>query len=657
MAKATLHDDVYSEDESTSEFERHVAAICGHEAAAFVITGTMANQLAIRALLEQPPYAILADAHAHIIHWEAGGVAHLSGAMVQAIRPLNGRFLTVEDAMKHSVVTDDVHKAPTRVITVENTSSGSVIPLRELQKLKHWAAANGIAVHIDGARLWEAVAATGTTIQDFAKCCDLLSLDFSKNLGAPMGAMVVGSAKVIKRIKRLRKSIGGGMRQAGVLASAARQALFENFGSGQLNTKSSLKASHDIAKRIGRMWEDRGGKLLRPVETNMVWLDLRASGVGVSDWNNIGKKHGIRLDAAVPSPSIIYVGRFIAGFSSAVPSVVIAGSVEDIFNSKRRVWIVVLWNVGTTMGLCFGPIYAAYITAAAGWRWVFYSAGIVTGILFGGVLAIKESRSSSLLSSKMRAIRRDTNIINLDWHNPDDSPDFRSLVDLVVVRPVKLLLTEPLVIMIATISSVSWGIIYLFTESLTRIYGSLGFSRTQASLPFLAIALGTLLTFFPRLCDLRAVKARQLREEPIQPEDKIIGFAFAAPALAVGLTWFALTVPPLVKGLHWIVPTLALVPVGFAVNELAYTLSGYLSDSYLLYSASAFSGLAFVRAIVSGLMPLIADVMYSNLSANVAGSILAAVSVAFCVVPWVFVTGWARVGSRQSLSTWTHSSS
>lgn len=119
-------------------------------------------------------------------------------------------------------------------------------------------------------------------------------------------------------------------------------------------------------------------------------------------------------------------------------------------------------------------------------------------------------------------------------------------------------------------------------------------------------------------------------------EDKITGFAIAAPALFIGLVWFAWTVPPAVRGLHWIVPTLALVPVGFAVNEMAYTLSAYLADAYLLYAASAFCGLAFVRALVSGIMPLVAHEMYSALGANVAGSVVAGFALVFCLAPWGF---------------------
>jgi hypothetical protein len=115
--------------------------------------------------------------------------------------------------------------------------------------------------------------------------------------------------------------------------------------------------------------------------------------------------------------------------------------------------------------------------------------------------------------------------------------------------------------------------------------------------------------------------------------------------LTIGLFIFAWTVPPAVS-VHWIIPTLALVPVGFAVNEIAYTLSGYLADSYLLFSASAFSGLALVRALVSGLMPLVAHEMYTGLDANLAGSVLAGVSVLFCLAPWAMLRYSRRLRER-----------
>ncbi len=296
IVHATLNDDVFREDQTTLDFEAEMARLCGHEDAAFVITGTMANQLALRTLVDQPPHAILADAHAHIIHWEAGGVAHLSGAMVQPIRPRNRRYLTLEDIAKRAVVTDDVHKCPTRVISIENTASGTIVPLRELQRMRAWAKANGIKIHIDGARLWEAVAAGAGTIREFAQCCDALTLDFSKNLGAPMGAMVVGSAELIGRLRRIRKSLGGGMRAAGVLTAAARHAIVENFGMGQTDSRRKLKRSHELARRAATIWTGKGGQLGREVETNMVWLDPRAAGLSNARFNELGLKHGIKLD-------------------------------------------------------------------------------------------------------------------------------------------------------------------------------------------------------------------------------------------------------------------------------------------------------------------------------------------------------------------------
>ncbi|WYZ34843.1 hypothetical protein EsH8_I_001119 [Colletotrichum jinshuiense] len=296
IARTTLHDDVYGEDSTTRNFEHEMAKICGHESAAFVLSGTMANQLALRSLLHQPPHAILADAGAHIIHWEAGGMAHLSGAMVQGIRPKNGLYLTVDDIKKHAILTDDVHKCPTRVISVENTCSGVVVPLAELREIKKWATAHGVFVHMDGARLWEAVSAGAGSLDEFGRCCDALTLDFSKNLGAPMGAMVLGSSEFVKQLRRLRKSIGGGMRQAGVLVAAARQAVVENFGLGTRDSRGVLQSSRSMAERVGMMWTARGGALLKPVETNMVWLDLRRSGIEPSEFNEIGKQHGVRLD-------------------------------------------------------------------------------------------------------------------------------------------------------------------------------------------------------------------------------------------------------------------------------------------------------------------------------------------------------------------------
>lgn len=269
-------------------------------------------------------------------------------------------------------------------------------------------------------------------------------------------------------------------------------------------------------------------------------------------------------------------------------------------------------------------------------RWVYYISAIVMAALTVATMFIRESRPSLLLAKKVATIRRRTGQ-DLNFDNPDAVADHAGLIDIMLIRPATLLVSEPLVILVTTLSSVSWAIIYLFTEALTDIYESMGFSRASASLPFLAIGVGVLFSIFPRFFDLRAARKRKERGEPLEPEDKLTGFVLAVISLAIGLWWFAWSIPPAVTTVLWIVPTLGLMFVGFAVNEMAYTLSSYLADSYTVYAASAFAALAFVRAVVSGLMPLIAYAMYGKMSANLATTVIAVLSTLFGVAPYIML--------------------
>ncbi|KAG9570692.1 hypothetical protein KCU71_g5710, partial [Aureobasidium melanogenum] len=293
----TLADDVFREDPTTLAFERNIASRCRLPASAFVITGTMANQLGLRTLLTQPPHAILAASHSHIVENEAGGPAFLSGAMMQTVVPKNGLYLTLEDIKQNAVLTDNVHKCPTRVVALENTISGIVVPLEEMQRISSWCREQGVKMHLDGARLFEAVATGAGSLGDYCSLFDTVALDFSKDLGASMGAMVLGNEASIAQARRIRKSIGGGMRQAGVLSAAAQVAVDEQFGDGEWGTNSgNLRVVHELAKRVGMMWEHKGGKLQKPVETNQVWIDLTRLGVSADEWNSIGKQRGLLLD-------------------------------------------------------------------------------------------------------------------------------------------------------------------------------------------------------------------------------------------------------------------------------------------------------------------------------------------------------------------------
>lgn len=295
ITHTTLLDDVFHEDPVTNELQEYVAKRTQHEGALLVMSGTMGNQVSIRTHLVQPPYAVLCDHRSHIISAEAGGVSSLTGAMVQPVIPKNGTYLTLEDIQKKAVLDDDIHSCPTRLISLENTLDGMIMPLSEARRITDWAHSNGVKVHLDGARLWEAVVSGNGSLAEYASLFDSVSLCFSKGLGAPIGSIVVGSKQFIKKAEWFRKSIGGGTRQAGVISAAARVAVEETFGPDPHGKEGKLCQSHAKAKRIADSWTRRGGRLEYPTQTNMVWLDLESSGVGPNDLAEIGKEKGLKL--------------------------------------------------------------------------------------------------------------------------------------------------------------------------------------------------------------------------------------------------------------------------------------------------------------------------------------------------------------------------
>ncbi|KAJ6134679.1 Aldolase vrtJ [Penicillium sp. IBT 18751x] len=295
ICQTTLLDDVFNEDPTTNTLQNYVAERTQHEAALLVLSGTMGNQVAIRSHLTQPPYAVLCDHRSHIICYEAGGVSAWTGATVQTVVPKNGIHLTLEDIQKHAVLDDNIHHCPTKLISLENTLDGMIMPLAEARRIVEWAHENDIKVHLDGARLWQAVVSGAGSLSEYASIFDSVSLCFSKGLGAPIGSIIVGSQAFIKKARWFRKSIGGGARQTGVLAAAARVALDETFGTDDHGQTGKLSATHTMAKRVEELWTSRGGKLQYPVHTNMVWLDLEASGVGPNDLSVIGQDKGLTL--------------------------------------------------------------------------------------------------------------------------------------------------------------------------------------------------------------------------------------------------------------------------------------------------------------------------------------------------------------------------
>ncbi|KAK3943754.1 Low-specificity L-threonine aldolase [Diplogelasinospora grovesii] len=295
IQSCTLLDDVFQEDTTTQELEAHCAALSGKEAGLFVLSGTMGNQLALRSLLTQPPHGVLCDYRSHIVKYEAGGVSSLTGAMLKAVVPSNGIYLTLEDVKANAYLDDDVHTCPTRVISLENTLNGMIMPLDEVRRISAFARGHGIKMHCDGARLWETVASGAGSLTDFAACFDTVSLCFSKGLGAPIGSILVGPKDVIKHARWVRKSIGGGLRQSGVVTAAARVAVDETFGKGPNGEGGLLRETHVLAQQVAKIWTDLGGRLYHPVHTNMVWVDLDDAGCSPDKFEEMGKEEGLKL--------------------------------------------------------------------------------------------------------------------------------------------------------------------------------------------------------------------------------------------------------------------------------------------------------------------------------------------------------------------------
>ncbi|KAK9368482.1 pyridoxal phosphate-dependent transferase [Lipomyces kononenkoae] len=290
MLTATHGDDVYKEDKTTNDLQARVAEMCGKPAALFVVSGTMGNQICLRAHLQQPPHSILCDYRAHVYTHEAGGLATLSQAMVTPVHPRNKLYLTVEDVEDYLILGNDIHTAPTRVISLENTLAGLVMPIEEIAKISALARRHGIKMHLDGARLWNAAAETGVPLAEYGKYFDTMSLCISKGLGAPVGTVIVGEPDVIQTANWFRKQAGGGIRQAGLLAAAADVAITETF--------PKLKQTHEITKKLASELEEMGLTFQIPVETNFIFLDLVKAGIDPAVLIEEGNKLGITIVGA-----------------------------------------------------------------------------------------------------------------------------------------------------------------------------------------------------------------------------------------------------------------------------------------------------------------------------------------------------------------------
>jgi threonine aldolase len=295
MAAAEVGDDVYGDDPTVNSLEERVATMFGQEAGLFAPTGSLANQLAIRTLVK-PGEEILVETRGHIVRAELGAAAAFSGITTRTW-PAQDGLLRAEDPLAIAQENAGPYLVSTKAIAVENTHNfggGTVQPIEEIAKLSSAAHARGIAMHLDGARIWNAHVASGVSFAEYGKHFDTISVCLSKGLGAPIGSVMLSTKARVAEARIWRKRYGAGMRQVGIIAAAAHYALDHNI--------DRLSEDHVRAQKVALALAAIDSSLIDPkkVHTNIVGLDLSKIGITAADLTARCREAGLWISALGP---------------------------------------------------------------------------------------------------------------------------------------------------------------------------------------------------------------------------------------------------------------------------------------------------------------------------------------------------------------------
>lgn len=291
MAQAEVGDDVYGEDPTVNRLEAMAAQLLGKEAALFVPTGVMGNQLALR-LHTRPGDEVIVESSSHLIRYEGGSASSLSGVQLCCVTGDRGRLSP--ESIESAIRRQDLHTPPTTLVCLEqthNVGGGSIYPLELIHRIMEVVRSHGLALHLDGARLFNAVVKTGVSAADYARPFDTVSFCLSKGLGAPVGSMVVSDRARVQTLRRLRKVFGGGMRQVGILAAAGVYALQHHI--------ERLAEDHANAHHLATLLQDIPEVVVdvKAVETNMVMFQVPRSSQSTEVLLAECRKAGVLLNA------------------------------------------------------------------------------------------------------------------------------------------------------------------------------------------------------------------------------------------------------------------------------------------------------------------------------------------------------------------------
>jgi threonine aldolase len=311
MAAAEVGDDVYGEDPTVRRLEERTAELLGREAALFVPTGTMGNQIGIR-LLAPPASEAIVEARAHVFNAEMAAMSALSGVLPRPVSTPDG--ILTPGRIEPWIFTDQALRPRTSLLCLENTANfwgGKVLPPGAQARLVEVARRRGLAVHLDGSRIWNAAVAAGVSERALAEGTDMVNVCFSKGLGAPIGSAVAGSADLIREARRVRKLFGGGMRQTGVLAAAALVAL---------DTRERLAEDHRLARRLFDGLAEIGALALPyGCETNIV-IFIVPPGDSAARWAAAFRERGV-LCGAYPGEEVRMVAHRDVGAADVVRAI------------------------------------------------------------------------------------------------------------------------------------------------------------------------------------------------------------------------------------------------------------------------------------------------------------------------------------------------
>lgn len=292
MARAPVGDDVYGEDPTVNQLQEMVADLLEKTAAIFVPSGTMANQLSIRAQT-QPGQEVIVEGTAHIVRYEQGAAAALAGVQLHWVRGERG--LVTAEQIETAIRPKDPHTIPTALICLENTHNsggGSIYPVAAIEAIRSVAQRHGIPMHLDGARLFNAVVATGIPAADYARHFETVSVCLSKGLGAPVGSLIAtNDPTLLDKLRRFRRMYGGAMRQAGILAAAGIYALEHNI--------ARLKEDHGLATRLAEVLQTIPSVSLNRahVETNIIVFEVKDNGRSPAQLVTELKQAGVLVNA------------------------------------------------------------------------------------------------------------------------------------------------------------------------------------------------------------------------------------------------------------------------------------------------------------------------------------------------------------------------